>query len=190
MPASTDHQQPPPRAATLDLGAPSFARASVERDTLPYAPVAPAAVPESANEVPAAPAPADSPSAPDSAVLPKKVGPDPRALPSKRAGRKASASRDGAPAESVVPYDKATLAEALNAALQKAEQCDLWGRATGTARLFVTFAPTGRVTDARLVGEPLESAAVARCILHHARGASLPPFEGREFTISRKITLR
>jgi len=89
-----------------------------------------------------------------------------------------------------VPYDKATLNRALSSAVQKAEQCDLWGRPTGTAQLFVTFAPSGKVSDARLVGEPIASAAVSRCILHHARTSSLPPFDGPAFTVSRKITLR
>jgi hypothetical protein len=82
------------------------------------------------------------------------------------------------------------MSRALSSAVQKAEQCDLWGRATGTAQLFVTFAPSGSVSEARLVGEPIASAAVARCILHHVRGSTLPPFAGPPITVSRKITLR
>jgi hypothetical protein len=74
--------------------------------------------------------------------------------------------------------------------VEKAERCDLWGRATGTAQLFITFAPSGFVMEARLSGEPIASAPVARCILHHARSISLPPFEGPAFTVSRKISLR
>lgn len=123
-----------------------------------------------------------------------KEGPDevkaarPRAAP-KRAVARARAPKVEAPA-AAAPYDKTTLNKALSSVVQKAQQCDLWGRATGTAQLFVTFGPSGRVTGARLVGEPIASAAVARCILHHARAAFVSPFSGPEFTVSRKITLR
>ena len=158
--------------------------------SLASAPVATAPLPEDATEVAAEPAPADSPNTADNSEQSKQLGADARGLPARRAAKKTAPSADAARPASAMPYDKATLAQALSAVLQKAEQCDLWGRATGTAKLFVTFAPTGRVTDASLVGEPLQSAAVARCILHHARAASLPPFAGPAFTISRKITLR
>jgi hypothetical protein len=179
MPGSTD----PQRKTALELGEPPSAAPSVEHGAASFP------IHDTAGEAGALPAPADSASA-DGTVPPKAPTPAPRALPAKRAAKQTTASADATRAEAAVPYDKATLAQALNAAVQKAEQCDLWGRVTGTARLFVTFAPSGRVTDARLEGEPLESAAVARCILHQARAASLPPFQGPAFTVARKITLR
>ena len=46
------------------------------------------------------------------------------------------------------------------------------------------------MTEAHLVGEPIASAEVSRCILHNVRASLLPPFSGPEFTVSRKITLR
>jgi len=190
MPGSAEPQQLAVRDATLDLVAPPLAGESVERRGPTSAPVATAPLPEDATEVAAEPAPADSPNTADNSEQSKQLGADARGLPARRAAKKTAPSADAARPASAMPYDKATLAQALSAVLQKAEQCDLWGRATGTAKLFVTFAPTGRVTDASLVGEPLQSAAVARCILHHARAASLPPFAGPAFTISRKITLR
>lgn len=191
MLGNADPQQPPPRNATLDLGEPSFAAASVERAKPSPALVASTSVLENAREAAAPPPPTDTTNPADGTLPSKALAPAPRApLTSRRAAKQPSASANAVHAEAVVPYDKATLAQALNAAVQKAEQCDLWGRVTGSAKLFVTFAPSGRVTDARLVGEPLESAAVARCILHQARAASLPPFEGPAFTVARKITLR
>jgi hypothetical protein len=60
----------------------------------------------------------------------------------------------------------------------------------GTAQVYVTFAPNGRVVAARLEGEPLASAPVARCLLDQARSISLPKFEGEPFTIRQTITLR
>jgi hypothetical protein len=105
------------------------------------------------------------------------------------AGKKLLAAMSAAPPSAAPPFDKATMSRALSSAVQKAEQCDLWGRATGSAQLFVTFAPSGSVSEAHLVGEPLASAAVARCILHHVRTSALPPFAGPPITVSRKITL-
>lgn len=109
--------------------------------------------------------------------------------PRLRAPKKVAAPK---PVESPSPVrqDETKLRQIVSSVVQKAENCDRWGRATGTAQLFMTFEPSGRVKQARLVGEPIASAAVARCILHHARAASVPAFEGPAFTVSRKITLR
>ena len=109
---------------------------------------------------------------------------------SKRAAARSKPEAKVAPAPAPVPYDEPKLKQLTNVVVQKAEQCDRWGRATGTAQLFITFGPSGRVTQARLSGEPIASAPVSRCILHHARAISLPPFNGPAFTVSRKITLR
>jgi len=113
-----------------------------------------------------------------------------RSTAPRRRGKKAVEATSAPPPSAAPPFDKATMSRALSSAVQKAEQCDLWGRATGTAQLFVTFAPSGSVSEARLVGEPIASAAVARCILHHVRASTLPPFAGPPITVSRKITLR
>jgi len=112
-----------------------------------------------------------------------------RSAAPRRRGKKVEAT-SAAPTSAAPPFDKATMSRALSSAVQKAEQCDRWGRATGTAQLFVTFAPSGSVSEAHLVGEPIASAAVARCILHHVRASTLPPFAGPPITVSRKITLR
>lgn len=112
------------------------------------------------------------------------------AAPKRAAASNKPAGKGAAEAPSSVPYDESKLKQIMSVAVQKAEQCDRWGRATGTAELFITFAPSGKVKGARLSGEPIASAPVARCILHHARANSLPPFAGSTFTVSRKITLR
>lgn len=75
-------------------------------------------------------------------------------------------------------------------ALKRAEQCHRGGRATGTAQVLLTFAPNGRVSSARLVGEPIASAPVGTCVLLHAGAVTLPPYEGEPFTYKSTITLR
>ncbi len=75
-------------------------------------------------------------------------------------------------------------------AMKRAEDCHRGGRATGTALVWLTFAPNGTVLDARLEGEPIASAPVGACVLIHARGVKIPRFEGEPFTIKQKLRLR
>jgi hypothetical protein len=74
--------------------------------------------------------------------------------------------------------------------LRRAERCHLDGRAIGSAEVFVTFSPKGTVSAARIEGEPLASAPVARCILEQARAIRIPKFDGDEFTLHQSIVLR
>jgi hypothetical protein len=75
-------------------------------------------------------------------------------------------------------------------ALRRAQRCDPLGHAVGTARVFVTFAANGTVSAARLEDEPLASAPVSRCILHHARSIRIHRFDGAPFTFATSITMR
>jgi hypothetical protein len=75
-------------------------------------------------------------------------------------------------------------------AVQRAERpCHRRGRAVGKAQVFVTFAPNGRATDARVEGEPIASAPVARCIKDQLFSVIIPKFDGASFTVSEPITL-
>jgi hypothetical protein len=87
-------------------------------------------------------------------------------------------------------YDQAVLKQVLRWALRNSEECHKEGRAAGSAELFITFEPSGTVSEAKLVGEPIASAPVARCVLDYARAILLPPFDGPAFTVSRTLTLR
>jgi hypothetical protein len=75
-------------------------------------------------------------------------------------------------------------------AVRHAEQCHLGGRAVGTAKAFLTFQPDGRVSDARLEGEPVASAPVAKCVLNNLRAVVIKPYDGPPFTHTTQITLR
>jgi hypothetical protein len=75
-------------------------------------------------------------------------------------------------------------------AVQRAERtCHRRGRAVGKAQVFVTFTPNGRATDARVEGEPIASAPVARCIKDQLFSVIIPKFDGAAFTVSEPITL-
>ncbi|MGC4065011.1 MAG: hypothetical protein QM784_10290 [Polyangiaceae bacterium] len=75
-------------------------------------------------------------------------------------------------------------------ALRRAQRCDPLGHAVGNATVFVTFAPTGTVSAAHIEGEPVASAPVSRCILHHARSVRIARFNGAPFTYAASITMR
>lgn len=94
-------------------------------------------------------------------------------------------------ADSIPDYvSKPALLHLGSIAIRRAEHCHPHGHAVGSARVFVTFAPTGRVSDARIEGEPVASAPVASCILGHAHAIRLAKFDGAPFTHELPITMR
>lgn len=85
---------------------------------------------------------------------------------------------------------KSALEVGADVAVRRAQRCHPGGHAVGTATMFITFETNGVVSHARIEGEPLASAPVARCILEHARAIRIPKFAGAPFTFARKITMR
>jgi hypothetical protein len=53
----------------------------------------------------------------------------------------------------------------------------------------VTFAPSGRVTQANLQGPPFAGTATGSCIAKAFRSSSVPPFEGDPVTVSKTVNL-
>lgn len=85
---------------------------------------------------------------------------------------------------------KANVQLMTDLALRRAQRCHPEGHAVGTAQVFITFAPNGSVTNARLEGEPVASAPVGRCILDHARSIRIAKFEGAGFTYVKSLIMR
>jgi hypothetical protein len=75
-------------------------------------------------------------------------------------------------------------------AVRRAEECHLGGRAVGKADAFLTFQPSGRVSEVRLEGEPVASAPVAKCVVNNLRSVVIKPYDGPPFTHSTSVTLR
>jgi hypothetical protein len=86
-------------------------------------------------------------------------------------------------------YEATVVNPTLDQLVKRVTLCHLGGRAGGTALLTLAFTNDGRVSDARLEGEPIASAPVSRCILAHAKALSLPGFKGEAFEVTRSITL-
>lgn len=155
---------------------------------------------------PASPAPAAPPD-PEERRVPAEHGPTRASAPAPNASSGTGPESAPAPSQSarepadaiVAPIGSdAPLPEGVRAgaldyltylAIEKAETCHGAGHAVGRARVYMTFAPSGRVADARIEGEPLASAPVGRCILDYARAVAIPPFDGAPFTVVRRIRL-
>ncbi len=77
----------------------------------------------------------------------------------------------------------------LGRLLHYVEECHKNGRRTGTATLKMSISPRGRVSKAEVIGEPLASAPVARCIVARARAYMLPAFQGDAIEVAPSFTL-
>jgi predicted Zn finger-like uncharacterized protein len=111
--------------------------------------------------------------------------PDDKAVPAKTEEPKAAEP----PAGADKPFDRGAAVSALNAAAGAASGCKKPDGPTGTGRVSVTFAPTGRVTSSNVEGPPFAGTSVGGCVAARFRGASVPPFTGSPVTVHKSFTI-
>jgi hypothetical protein len=85
------------------------------------------------------------------------------------------------------PFDASSATSALSALAGAVVSCG--DGAGGTARVAVTFAPSGRVTQAIVEGAPYAGTPAGGCIAAKARAATVPPFAGKPTTVRRTYTM-
>ena len=95
----------------------------------------------------------------------------------------AAAAAGGAP-----PFDKGAAVSALATAAGSASSCKVPGGPTGGGRVVVTFAPSGRATNAVVSGD-LAGTAVGGCVARVFRTARVPAFSGEPTTVARSFTV-
>jgi hypothetical protein len=61
---------------------------------------------------------------------------------------------------------------------------------SGSSRVSVTFAPSGRVVSARVVGGPFQGTRTGGCIAAAFRSANVPPFSGDPVVVTKEVVLR
>lgn len=88
------------------------------------------------------------------------------------------------------PFNKDAAVAALNAAVAQAAGCRQEGDPNGTARVVVTFAPSGRVTSANLSGPPFAGTRTGGCIASTMRRAKIPAFSGSHVTVAKSVVIR
>jgi predicted Zn finger-like uncharacterized protein len=87
------------------------------------------------------------------------------------------------------PFDRSAAIAALNAAAGAASGCKKPDGPTGTGRVSVTFAPSGRVTSANVDGPPFGGTSVGGCVAARFRSAHVPPFSGSPVTVHKSFTI-
>ena len=167
----------PPSAAVHDIARSTGAPLA----PLPQA-VVPAAVIATVSAVPTVVASAETPATTQEEKQSAVASPSLRVAP--------DANGHAASEDTIPDYvSKPTLMLVTDVAIRRAQRCHPHGHAAGTARLFITLAPSGRVSDVRIEGEPVASAPVAGCILGRTRSIQIAKFEGAPFTYTRSITM-
>jgi hypothetical protein len=87
-------------------------------------------------------------------------------------------------------FDRGAAASALASAAAQASACRKEGDPSGVANVTLTFAPSGRVTAAKLSGPPFAGTATGGCIASTLRRAKVPPFDGDLVTVSKTIVVQ
>lgn len=145
--------------------------------------------------------PADGPASAPSAAAPESA--DGKQAESKESSTRATqasklaASKDKASAKeepkstsSLAPFNRAAAVAALSAAASQAGKCKRMGGPTGTGKVQVTFAPSGRVTSATVAGAPFAGTSVGGCVAAAFRRSTVPAFSGSSLAVSKSFTIR
>jgi predicted Zn finger-like uncharacterized protein len=92
-------------------------------------------------------------------------------------------------ASTAPPFSKASAISALGGAAGSAGGCKKPGGPTGVGKVQVTFAPSGRVTSATVMGAPFAGTAVGGCVAGAFRRAKVPAFSGNPVTVSKSFAI-
>jgi predicted Zn finger-like uncharacterized protein len=92
-------------------------------------------------------------------------------------------------ASTAPPFSKASAISALGGAAGSAGGCKKAGGPTGVGKVQVTFAPSGRVTSATVMGAPFAGTAVGGCVAGAFRRAHVPAFSGNAVTVSKSFAI-
>ncbi|XXX78815.1 hypothetical protein WMF30_08565 [Sorangium sp. So ce134] len=179
-----------PGPASPPSAAPAASVASAAGAT-PAAGAAPAA--SAASAAGAAPAAAASPQAgegPQAAETPARAAAPSAPERAKPAAKQPPATPPLLPArDEPARFDQSAATSALASAAAAAAGCTGEGL-TGTARVAVTFATSGKTMSARVEGGDLVGTATAACIAAAFRSATVPPFEGIPVTVMKQVKIR
>jgi predicted Zn finger-like uncharacterized protein len=93
-------------------------------------------------------------------------------------------------AEPSGPFDRSAATAALTSSAARASACRKEGDPSGVASVVVTFAPSGRVTNANISGPPFAGTPTGGCIAAALRKARVPAFEGDRVTVSKTVVIQ
>jgi hypothetical protein len=88
------------------------------------------------------------------------------------------------------PFSRGAAVAALSSAASSASGCKKAGGPTGSGKVVVTFAPSGRVTSANVTGGSFGGTSVGGCVASVFRRAKVPAFGGGPVTVSKSFSIR
>ncbi len=86
------------------------------------------------------------------------------------------------------PFDRAAANSALSSIAASAASCKKPDGPTGSGKVAVTFAPSGKATTATIEGS-FAGTSVGSCVAGRFRGAKVPPFAGSPVTVRKTFTI-
>ncbi len=107
---------------------------------------------------------------------------------SESSGSKSGSSSGGSSAPG--PFNVGAAKSALSAAAGKAKLCKKPDGPTGSGKVQVTFAPSGRVTSANVVSGPFGGTSVGGCVARAFRSARVPAFSGSSTTVAKSFSIK
>jgi predicted Zn finger-like uncharacterized protein len=188
------HEEPPagPMGGAANNEAPAV--------VAPPAPAQPAAVahPAVPDELPAEPPPSPPAVAPAAVVnAPRANAPNaPAAVanapaPNPPAAQPANPAPAGPPAAARAAnkgdFNTQAAREALEDAADRAAKCKTIDSPSGTARIAVTFAPSGQATNAVIESGPFVGTAAGTCVASKFRTVRVPAFSGEPVQVHKSI---
>ncbi len=129
--------------------------------------------PEASTPTPEAAGPAPKPS--------PRSGPSPKPTPKDSSNDKPSGGGK---------FNVGAAKSALSSAAARAKSCKKGDGPTGSGKVQVTFAPSGRVTSARVVSGPFGGTSVGGCVARTFRGARVPAFSGSPVTVAKSFSIK
>ncbi|HEX6274551.1 MAG TPA: hypothetical protein VFZ53_16020, partial [Polyangiaceae bacterium] len=95
-----------------------------------------------------------------------------------------------APAAGTAPFSVSAAQVALTQAATNAGGCKKPDGPTGSGKVQVTFATSGRVTSATVAGPPFAGTPVGGCVAGVFRKAKVPAFAGNPVTVSKSFSIK
>jgi hypothetical protein len=142
---------------------------------------------------------------PDEGALPHRVGPCGCATDDLMCAMRCAAAQQGdagaPPACACAPsdpsckcaaqreFDRSAAVTALSAAAASAKACKQPGGPTGSGRVKVNYAPSGRVSTASVDNPPFAGTAVGACVAAAFRRASVPAFDGASVSVAKSFSI-
>jgi outer membrane biosynthesis protein TonB len=164
---------------------------------------APSSAPAPSAPVEAAPAPAAPETAPSTnpveaaeAALAEAAVAEAPAPEARKSGKKTSRSKRtatarttpaAAPTSAKAPFNTAAARDALSAAASRAAGCK---GTSGTGKIQLTFATSGKVSSAQLVAGPFAGTTAGKCALRNFKAARVPAFTGSPTTVSKSFKIQ